>query len=143
MASDNQLRVTLVTPERILLDTTATSVDLPSRTGQIEVLAGHAPLVAELGAGDVTLHGAKSGADSGNGTTRWNVSWGFVEVLPNRVTILANAAVAPSAIDAAAARQQVERAHAEWSVAGDDAEAYEAANRLLDEAQARLASAEA
>ena len=138
MATENQLHVTLVTPERILLDTLAASVDLPSRTGRIEVLPGHAPLLAELGAGDVTLHGAESGAEA----SRWNVSWGFVEVLPNRVTILANDAVAPSAINVAAAREQVERAHVLWNQAGDDAEAYEAANRLLDEAQARLASAE-
>ena len=139
MASENLLHVTLVTPERILLDTQAASVDLPSRTGRIEVLPGHAPLLAELGAGDLTLHGVDTGAEA----SRWNVSWGFVEVLPNRVTILANDAVAPSAINLAAAREQIEQAHALWNSAGDDAEAYEAANRLLDEAQARLASAEA
>ncbi len=136
MATDTQLQVTLVTPERILFDTTAASVDLPSRTGRIEVLPGHAPLVAELGAGDVTLQGSTLE------TTRWNVSWGFVEVLPNRVTILANDAVAPAAIDVAAARQQLEHAHSLWNAAGDDAEAYDAANHVLEEAQARLASAE-
>ena len=131
---DSQLlHVTLVTPERTILDATATSVELPSRTGRIEVLYGHAPLLAELGAGDVILQGTDP--------ARWNVSWGFVEVLPDRVTILANDAVAPGAIDVAAARLDVERAHAMWSAAGDDAEAYEAANRLLEEAQSRLASA--
>ncbi len=136
MASDIQLlHVTLVTPERVLVDATAVSVELPSRTGRIEVLYGHAPLLAELGAGDLTLQGASIEQ------TRWNVSWGFVEVLPDRVTILANDAVAPAAINVSAAREQAERAQQMWNAAGDDAEAYAAANRLLEEAEARLDSA--
>ncbi len=53
----NSLRVRLVTPERILFDTTADAVELPAKNGYMEVLYGHAPLLAELGAGDVRLHG--------------------------------------------------------------------------------------
>jgi F-type H+-transporting ATPase subunit epsilon len=52
----NQLRVRLVTPERTLFDHPAEAVELPSKSGYMEVLYGHAPLMAELGAGDVTLH---------------------------------------------------------------------------------------
>jgi len=51
----NQLRVRLVTPERTLFEHAATAVELRRRTG-IRVLYGHAPLVAELGAGDVIVH---------------------------------------------------------------------------------------
>lgn len=131
----NQLRVRLVTPDRVLVDAMATAVELPSKTGYIEVLYGAAPLLAELGAGDVTLHGADSIP------TRFNVSWGFVEVLPERVTILANDALLPSAIDLPRAQEQLERGHSLWSAAGDSAEAYAEANRVLDEAQAKLASA--
>jgi len=58
MADDtNQLRVRLVTPERVLFEQTADAVDLPSKSGYFEVLYGHAPTVAELGAGDVIVHG--------------------------------------------------------------------------------------
>jgi hypothetical protein len=47
----NQLRVRLVTPERIFFDHAAVAVELPAKNGYFEVLYGHAPLVAELGAG--------------------------------------------------------------------------------------------
>jgi F-type H+-transporting ATPase subunit epsilon len=47
-----------VTPERVLVSRNADAVELPAKTGYMEVLYGHAPLLAELGAGDVTLHGA-------------------------------------------------------------------------------------
>jgi len=86
-ATADQLRVRLVTPERTLYDHAAEAVELPAKNGYMEVLYGHAPLVAELGAGDVTIHGGSEG--EGGGLVRYNVSWGFVEVLPNRVTILA------------------------------------------------------
>src|ERR1700753_1576494 len=46
------LQVRLVTPDRILLDETATAVELPSMSGYLEALYGAAPLLAELGAGE-------------------------------------------------------------------------------------------
>ena len=137
----NQLRVRLVTPDRVLVDAMATAVELPTKTGYIEVLYGAAPLLAELGAGDVSLHGAASGLASGSAATRFNVSWGFVEVLPERVTILANDAILPSDIDLPRAQEQLDHGHALWKAAGDSAEAYAQANRVIDEAEARLASA--
>ena len=36
-------------------------MELPAKTGYMEVLYGHAPLMAELGAGDVRLHGGQNG----------------------------------------------------------------------------------
>ena len=55
------LAVRLVTPDRILLDATAEAVELPSMSGYMEALYGAAPLLAELGAGEVRLHGGSSG----------------------------------------------------------------------------------
>ena len=52
----NQLRVRLVTPERTLFEADAPAVELPAKNGYMEVLYGHAPLMAELGAGDVRIH---------------------------------------------------------------------------------------
>ena len=63
----NQLRVRLVTPERTLFESDATAVELPSKTGYMEVLCGHAPLLAELGAGDVTIHRASGTAAAATG----------------------------------------------------------------------------
>jgi F-type H+-transporting ATPase subunit epsilon len=137
----NKLRVRLVTPERILVEESADAVELPAKNGYMEVLYGHAPLLAELGAGDVTLHGV-SGGGTGSGSTRYNVSWGFVEVLPDRVTILANDALVPSAIDVPRAQKQLEHGHELWDKAGDNAEAYTEAERVINEAEAKLASAQ-
>ena len=143
----NQIRVRLVTPERTLFESDASAVELPSKSGYMEVLYGHAPLVAELGAGDVTIHGgasSESGAESASpdGLTRYNVSWGFVEVLPNRVTILASDALKPEEIDIARAEQQLDRGLKLWKEAGESVDAYDEALRVISEAEAKIASAE-
>jgi len=144
--TSNQLRVRLVTPERVLFEADAAAVELPAKNGYMEVLYGHAPLLAELGAGDVTIHGASS-AESQTGTaaiesdTRYNVSWGFVEVLPNRVTILASDALKPEEIDVPRAEQQLERGEKMWKEAGESEEAYDEALRVISEAEAKISSA--
>src|SRR5271163_706440 len=96
-----QLAVRLVTPDRILLDATADAVELPSMSGYLEALYGAAPLLAELSAGEVRLHGGTSGDQ------KFFVAWGFVEVLPERVTILAETALHPEEIDKAAAQSEL------------------------------------
>ncbi|HYK34411.1 ATP synthase F1 subunit epsilon [Alloacidobacterium sp.] len=131
----DQLQVRLVTPERILVDSTADAVELPSRSGYLEVLFGHTPLLAELGAGEVRLHGGHAGEQ------RYNVNWGFVEVLPERVMILAESALKPEEIDTTRAQEQLERGHQMWNEAGEDAAKYEEANRVIEEAESKIASA--
>src|SRR5881628_1047452 len=96
------LSVRLVTPDRVLVDATAEAVELPSMSGYLEALYGHAPLLAELGACEVRLHGGTSGDQ------KFFVAWGFVEVLPERVTILAETALHPDEIDLAEAKQELE-----------------------------------
>ena len=132
----NQIRVRLVTPERTLVEQTAEAVELPSKTGYFEVLYGHAPLMAELGAGDVIVRGAGAA-----GTVRYNVNWGFAEVLPDRVTILASDALKPSEIDQARAEEQRERGEKMWKEAGESELAYEKALLVIAAAEAKLASA--
>src|SRR5277367_6805136 len=116
------LAVRLVTPDRILLDATAESVELPSMAGYMEALYGHAPLLAELGAGEVRLHGGTSGDQV------FFVAWGFVEVLPERVTILAETALHPYEIDVTEAEAELKHGHELWDEAGDDGEKYDEAN---------------
>jgi F-type H+-transporting ATPase subunit epsilon len=130
------LAVRLVSPDRLLLDATAEAVELPSSSGYLEALYGAAPLLAELGAGEVRLHGGSSGDQ------KFFVAWGFVEVLPERVTILAETALRPEEIDTAEARQQLETGEKMWQEAGDDAAKYDYANGQMREAEEKLASAD-
>lgn len=136
MAETNSLRVRLVTPDRIFIEGTADSVSLPSRSGYLEVLYEHTPLLAELGAGEVTIHGGDIG------DRKLFVAWGFVEVLPDRVTILAESATPPNEIDVAEARQELEHGQQMWNEAGDESRRYDEANRVIHEAEERIASAQ-
>lgn len=130
------LTVRLVTPDRVLLDATAEAVELPAMAGYIEALYGHAPLLGELGAGEVRLHGGSSGDQ------KFFVAWGFVEVLPERVTILAETALHPNEIDPAEARQELQEGEKLWQEAGDDGDKYDEANAVTRKAEEKLASAE-
>jgi F-type H+-transporting ATPase subunit epsilon len=131
-AQGDRLQVRLVTPDRELVDTAADSVELPGRTGYLEVLYGAAPLLTELGTGLVTIHGSASGDGL------YYVAWGFAEVLPNRVTILAESAEKPEEIDATAAQREYERGQKIWDQAGENPVQYERANELMHDAQARM-----
>ena len=133
---DGKLAVRLVTPDRVLLDATADAVELPSASGYLEALYGAAPLLAELGAGEVRLHGGNSGDQT------FFVAWGFVEVLPDRVTILAERALHPNEIDRAHAEQEKVRGEKMWSEAGDSAETYELAGEIIREAEEEISSSE-
>ena len=137
----NQLRVRLVTPERTMCEVMATAVELPAKNGYFEVLYGHAPLMAELGAGDVIVHGGSDITDGSPDSTRYNVSWGFVEVLPDRVTILASDALKPEEIDVPRAEQQLDRGLKMWKEAGESEAAYTESLRVISEAEAKIASA--
>jgi F-type H+-transporting ATPase subunit epsilon len=130
------LTVRLVTTDRVLLDATAEAVELPSMSGYLEALYGHAPLLAELSAGEVRLHGGTSG------NQKFFVAWGFVEVLPERVTILAETAMHPDEINIAEAREELALGEMLWQEAGDDGEKYDEANAITRQAEEKIASAE-
>ena len=127
-----QLAIRIVTPDRVLIDTTADAIELPARSGYLEALYGAAPLLAELGAGEVRLHGGKSG------DAKFFVAWGFVEVLPQRVTVLAETAMKPDEIDAGQAQQQLDSAQKDWNEAGDDADKYDYAQAEIRVAEEKL-----
>ena len=130
------LAVRLVTPDRVLLDATATAVELPSMAGYMETLYGAAPLLAELGAGEVRLHGGSAGEQT------FFVAWGFVEVLPERVTILAETALHPDEIDPAEAQAELIHGQELWDQAGDDQAKYDEANAVTRVAEEKIASAQ-
>ena len=130
------LTVRLVTPDRVLLDATAAAVELPSISGYMEALYGAAPLLSELGAGEVRLHGGSAGEQV------FFVAWGFVEVLPERVTILAETALHPEEIDVPAAEADLQAAQKLWNDAGDDQAKYDEANAETRVAEEKMASAQ-
>ncbi|WP_263411331.1 ATP synthase F1 subunit epsilon [Terriglobus tenax] len=130
------LTVRLVTPQRVVIDTTAEAVELPSMSGYLEALYGASPLLAELGAGEVRLHGGASGNET------FFVAWGFAEVLPERVTILAEQAMKPAEINVEKAKADLAKGEKDWADAGDDANAYDEANAEIRVAEEKLNSAQ-
>jgi F-type H+-transporting ATPase subunit epsilon len=130
------LTVRLVTPDRVLLDATAVAVELPSMSGYMETLYGAAPLLAELGAGEVRLHGGSAGEQV------FFVAWGFVEVLPERVTILAETALHPEEINVPEAEADLQHAQKLWDEAGDEQAKYDEANAETRVAEEKIASAQ-
>jgi F-type H+-transporting ATPase subunit epsilon len=128
MADTFQLEI--VTPEKKVVDTPAEEVQIPAKDGYLGVLPGHAALITELGVGEISF---REGATE----QRLAVAWGFAEVLPGKVTILAESAERPSEIDVARSRQAKERA--EQRLAGGDSTVdVERALDSLQRAESRL-----
>jgi F-type H+-transporting ATPase subunit epsilon len=129
MAEKGKIQVRLVTPDRILLDEMVASVEVPSKSGYMEVLPGSAPVLARIGAGMLRLHGGESGEKS------FVITRGIAEVLPQRVTILANTVETPGKIDLAEVKETERRGEELWQSAEDDAMVFQDANDLMMEAQ--------
>jgi len=106
-----KLHLTIVTRERKIADLDVDEVELPASDGEIGILPGHAPLLAMLRIGQMRYR-------TGTTVMRLVLSWGFAEVLPDRVIVMAETARLPQEIDAAAAereREEAERALADLS----------------------------
>ena len=96
----------IVTPEKLVVKAVAEEAQIPGKNGYLGILPGHAPLITELAVGQITY--------TMSGTTRHIcVAWGFAEVLPTKVTILAETAERPEEIDVARAQRAKERAERE------------------------------
>ena len=129
MADTFQLEI--VTPEKKVVETTAAEeVQIPGKNGYLGIMPGHAPLITELAVGEITVR-------EGGQEQYLAVAWGFAEILPNKVTILAETAERPSEIDAERARKAKERAEQRLT-SGDTGVDVERALDALQRAQARL-----
>ncbi len=120
----------IVTPEKKVVDTAAAEVQIPGKNGYLGILPGHAPLITELAVGEITFRGA-------SGEQHLAVAWGFAEVLPNKVTVLAETAERPSEIDVERSRKAKERAE-QLLTSGDASVDVERALDALARAEARL-----
>ncbi|MBS1840209.1 MAG: F0F1 ATP synthase subunit epsilon [Acidobacteria bacterium] len=103
--SAGAIQLVIVTPERQLLSQSVSEVTLPGADGELGVLPGHAPLITELGIGELRYKEAGGAASEPIAVIR-----GFTEVLPDRVTVLAETAERPEEIDIERAKKALERA---------------------------------
>ncbi len=130
--SEGRLRLRVVTPTRVVVDTEADAVTVPGPLGALGILPGHAPLLSTLGIGELSY-------STGTREHFLAIQNGFVEVTADpaaggggTVTVLADVAELPSEIDVEAAK--AEKTSAETAMKS-------AAGREFDRQQARLESA--
>ncbi|MGA6987529.1 MAG: F0F1 ATP synthase subunit epsilon [Terriglobales bacterium] len=126
----NTFQLEIVTPSRLLVKEAAEEAQVPGLSGYLGILPGHAPLISELAVGVLTY--------KASGTTHTlSVAWGFMEVLPDKVTILAEAAERPPEIDTERALKSKDRA--EQRLKSNDPQVdYTRAEDALQRAETRL-----
>jgi F-type H+-transporting ATPase subunit epsilon len=103
MMAGTQFNLQIVSADRSLVNTMVDEVEIPGADGYFGVLAGHTPLLALLGTGELWY---RQGAD----TQYVSIAFGFAEVQPDRVTILAQIAERAEEIDIARAEAAKRRA---------------------------------
>jgi F-type H+-transporting ATPase subunit epsilon len=123
-------KLEIVTPEKKVVETAAEEVQIPGKNGYLGVLPGHAPLITELAVGEIIY------CENSN-EQRLAVAWGFAEVLPDKVTILAESAERPSEINVERAREAKERAEQRLT-SGDTEVDVDRALDALHRAESRL-----
>jgi F-type H+-transporting ATPase subunit epsilon len=102
-ALPTHLTLEIVTPDRSLVTEKVDEVEIPGAEGYFGVLPGHTPLLATLQVGELWFR-------KGNEKYYISIAFGFAEVLPDRVTILAEIAELPDDIDIARAEAAKRRA---------------------------------
>jgi len=126
----NTFQLEIVTPAKLLVKDAAEEAQIPGLSGYLGILPGHAPLITELAVGVITY--------KANGAAHTlSVAWGFAEVLPDKVTILAEAAERPQEIDVERAQKAKDRA-AERLKSNDPQVDYTRAEDALQRSETRL-----
>ena len=120
----------IVTPEKLVVRDVAEEMQIPGKNGYLGILPGHAPLISELGVGEISyrVHGY---------THRLAVAWGFAEVLPDKVTILAETAERAEEINVKRAEDCKRRAE-ERLKSGNPEIDFDRAEVALQRAETRL-----
>jgi F-type H+-transporting ATPase subunit epsilon len=128
MADTFQLEI--VTPEKMVVRDVAEEMQIPGKDGYLGILPGHAPLITELAVGEISYL-------KDNRTHRLSVAWGFAEVLPDKVTILAETAERAEEIDPKRAQEAKQRAESHLG-ACDTEEDFKQVTADLKRANTRL-----
>jgi F-type H+-transporting ATPase subunit epsilon len=124
------IQLTIVTPERSLVNEQVDEIQIPGAGGYLGVLPGHAPLFTELKVGELSYR-------KGNNWTPLAVAWGFAEVLPDQVRVLAEIAERAQEIDLERAMKAKDRAEQRLTRGGDDVD-YDRARIALQRALIRI-----
>lgn len=124
------IQLSIVTPERSLVSEQVDELQIPGAEGYLGVLPGHAPLFTELKVGELSYR-------KGNTWTSLSVAWGFAEVLPDQVRVLAETAERAAEIDLERATRAKERAEQRLSKVGQDID-YDRALVALQRALIRI-----
>lgn len=132
MAETFQLEI--VTPEKMVVRDAAEEMQIPGKKGYLGILPGHAPLITELAVGEITYR-------AGGYTHHLAVAWGFAEVLPDKVTVLAETAERAEEIDVRRAQEAKQRAEERLKSASPETDFIRAAI-ALQRAETRLDVAE-
>ncbi|HUU12815.1 MAG TPA: F0F1 ATP synthase subunit epsilon [Terriglobia bacterium] len=130
-ALPTQLHLEIVTPDHQVARESVSGVSIPGKNGYLGILPGHAPLLSELQVGELSY--VHEGL-----THHLAVSWGFAEVLPDRVIILAETAERAEEIDIERAEQAKQRAEERLKKLTDPEIDMERARAALDRALTRL-----
>ena len=128
-----KLTLEVVTPEGLLLREEVDDVVAPGELGSFGVLPGHTPFLTTLGAGEITYK-------IGQTRQRLTCFWGFCEVLPDRVSIMAEVGERAAEIDLARAEAARDRAAALLKSIRDEA-GYAEAHQAYVRAVTRLSAA--
>ena len=99
---DRTILLRIVTPDRQVVREDVEEIQAPGREGYLGILPGHAPLLSELKPGEMSYR-------QGREVRRLALGGGYLEVLPEQVTVLAETAERPEDIDTARARSSAFR----------------------------------
>jgi len=130
MALPTHIDLQIVTPDRLIVQERVDEVEIPGSEGYFGVLPGHTPMLASLAVGELWYR-------KGQEKTFLAIAYGFAEVLPDRVTILARLAERAEDIDAERAESARRRAEERLAQPKSDLD-YERARVALMKAMARL-----
>ncbi len=127
----NKFLLEVVTPRRLVLSEEVDEVTAPGELGEFGVLKGHTPFFSTLGIGVVMFR-------QGENRRYVAVSWGFAEVLGDKVTILAEIAELDTEIDIDRARRKKEEAEAKLKTMSAEQKDYLKVKASLDKAMNRM-----
>jgi len=123
-------QIEIVTAEKMVVKDEAEEMQIPGKNGYLGILPGHAPLITELAVGEIAYR-------RGGSTHYLSVAWGFAEVMPDKVTILAETAERPDEIDISRAQEAKRRAEEEFKT-GKTEDDFTDAEDALKRAETRL-----
>jgi F-type H+-transporting ATPase subunit epsilon len=130
VALPSHLDLQIVTPDRLIVHEPVDEVQIPGSEGYFGVLPGHTPLLASLAVGEMWYR-------KGTEKTYLSLAFGFAEVLPDRVTILAQLAERADEIDVERAEAALKRAEDRLNRPKSDID-YERARIALTKSLSRL-----